>query len=903
MNESLRRQESVFSQALALPAEERAAFLDQACAGDPALRQQVEELLHAHTSAGGFLGAPPGVAPEIEPERRAPDDATGERIGRYTLIQKLGEGGAGVVYEAEQEEPVRRRVALKLMKPGTDTQAAIARFEAERQALALMEHPNIARVYDAGTTPGGRLFFVMELVRGVRITEYCDQNRLATAERLKLFVQVCHAVQHAHQKGIIHRDLKPSNILVTLHDGVPVPKIIDFGIAKATQGPLADRTALTLLEQVIGTPAYMSPEQAGGADLDTRSDIYSLGVLLYELLTARTPFDTQELMREGIESVRRAIREREPPRPSERLRTTGVGELATIAGHRNADPPKLMHAVRGDLDWIALKALEKDRNRRYATANEFAADIERHLHDEPVVARPPTGFYQFRKYVRRHKTAVAALAAVLVAMATGLTATLIGFHRAVVAQHEAERQRLMAVSALAESDAVAGFLTDTLAAANPNRLGYDVTVRKVLDTVAPTVAKQFADRPLLEARLHETIGQTYQSLALGDDAEPQLHAALEIRRRELGPLHPLTLRVQARLAGFSRDDREAETAIEKILAVYEAGGGYPVKDKVYAYRLSSEFCVGESRFDEALAKARKAVEIARAGLGLTDVDALWAQVDLALTHWYRGEFAAARDAYYVILALDLPKDNTAWRYALGGAGLMELQLGQYAAAESHTREDHDYAIKVYGPDHPATWVGTQFLGMVLARRGRAQEGLEILESAERAQVKIFGESSGQTAKTRAFMVYALGQVGQREEAVALGSKVWENHHGDTKGGNMIFCDMMADLATIEVELKRCGDAERLCREVTGILASVPPRPYTLSRIRIALARALAGKGQFADAERELVQNEAMLAACAFDVREQRRLSAIALAALYDGWGKPDQATAWRAKLESLPRPE
>src|SRR6266567_4767698 len=446
MSNPMDREVAVFSAARRLPAAERVAYLDEACAGDAALRQRVEDLLRAGEEAGGFLqNIAPGAqrpadavtSPNAPENAAAPGEKAGDRIGRYKLLQQIGEGGCGVVYMAEQEEPVRRRVALKVIKLGMDTKQVIARFEAERQALALMDHPNIAKVLDAGSTgapqseisnpkseiPVGRPYFVMELVRGIKITEFCDENQVPTEERLKLFIQVCQAIQHAHQKGVIHRDIKPSNILVTVNDGVPVPKVIDFGIAKATTNQrLTDKTVFTAFNQFIGTPAYMSPEQAemSGLDIDTRADIYSLGVLLYELLTGKTPFDAKHLLEAGLDEMRRIIREEEPARPSTRLTTLTNEELTAVSKHRQSEPAKLTSLVRGDLDWIVMKCLEKDRTRHYETVNGLARDIHRHSNHEPVVARPPSAVYRFQKLVRRNKLAFAAAAAVACTLVVGV---------------------------------------------------------------------------------------------------------------------------------------------------------------------------------------------------------------------------------------------------------------------------------------------------------------------------------------------------------------------------------------------------------------------------------------------------------------------------------------------------
>jgi serine/threonine protein kinase/tetratricopeptide (TPR) repeat protein len=402
--------------------QEQAAYLDQACRDRPELRARIEALLQAHQDASGFLDEPSAA------RRLTVDEPVAEKpgtvIGPYKLLQQIGEGGMGVVYMAEQTSPVQRKVALKIIKPGMDSHQVIARFEAERQALALMDHPNIAKVLDAGTTTGesdgasgGRPYFVMELVKGVPITRYCDERRLTPRERLELFVPVCQAIQHAHQKGIIHRDLKPSNALIAHYDGKPVPKVIDFGVAKATGPKLTERTLFTEYGSIIGTLEYMSPEQAelNQLDIDTRSDIYSLGVILYQLLTGTTPLEAKRLKESSLLEVLRMIREEEPPKPSTRLNTTV--ELPTIAADRGAEPHKLRGLVRGELDWIVMKCLEKDRNRRYETANGLVRDIERYLRDEPVQACPPSVWYRFRKFARRNKTALVVATLLFVASA------------------------------------------------------------------------------------------------------------------------------------------------------------------------------------------------------------------------------------------------------------------------------------------------------------------------------------------------------------------------------------------------------------------------------------------------------------------------------------------------------
>jgi WD40 repeat protein/serine/threonine protein kinase len=424
--------------------EERSAFLDEACAGNPGRRARIEALLRAYDAAGNFLQGNP-VSPKVA---ATTDDPIAERsgtvIGPYKLMEQIGEGGMGLVFVAEQQHPVRRKVAFKVIKPGMDTRQVVARFEAERQALALMDHPHIAKVLDGGQTAGGRPYFVMELVKGVPITDYCDQNQLTPRQRLELFLPVCQAVQHAHQKGIIHRDIKPSNVLVVSHDGTPVVKVIDFGVAKAVGQQLTDKTIYTQFAQMVGTPLYMSPEQAGqsGLDVDTRTDIYALGVLLYELLTGGTPFDRERFQQAAYDEIRRIIREEDPPKPSTRISTLGQA-ATTISTQRKSDPKHLSRLCRGELDWIVMKALEKDRNRRYETASAIAADVQRYLKQEPVEACPPSAWYRFRKFALRNKRALstASLAVGAVLLAAVVSTVLIW--RANQDLHQAlDRERL-----------------------------------------------------------------------------------------------------------------------------------------------------------------------------------------------------------------------------------------------------------------------------------------------------------------------------------------------------------------------------------------------------------------------------------------------------------------------------
>jgi serine/threonine protein kinase len=487
----------------------------------------------------------------------------GGRIDKYKLLSVLGEGGMGIVYLAQQEEPIRRQVALKVIKPGMDSKRVIARFEVEEQALALMQHAHIAGVYDVGMTLTGRSYFVMEYVKGMPITDYCDDRRLTIKDRLGLFLQVCRAVQHAHQKGIIHRDIKPSNILVSVENDRPTPKIIDFGVAKAIGRPLTDRTVFTEDSHLLGTPEYMSPEQADMAteDIDTRSDVYSLGVLLYVLLTGVLPFDAEALRESGIEKIRKTIRETDPKTPSTRLTNLGE-EAAKVAEMRGTEISKLARNLKKELEWIPLKAMRKDRSERYRSASELADDIENYLNGAPLIAGPPTTLYRLNKSVRRHKALMAGTLAVLIVSIVG---TIISAGLA-IGQARAR----------ADAEAIATFLKGGVLEAIKNVESYEVTISDVFDTISVNIEGKFADQPLVEASLRNTLGWTYHNLSEWDKAERHLERSLQLYEDQFGEDHPRTIELMHNLGWvYSAHNREedAHRLWSKALAIVRRKGG------------------------------------------------------------------------------------------------------------------------------------------------------------------------------------------------------------------------------------------------------------------------------------------------------------------------------------------
>jgi serine/threonine protein kinase/Tfp pilus assembly protein PilF len=679
-------------------------------------------------------------APRCKPANiviKAFTEKPGDTIGHYRLLQEIGQGGFGVVYMAQQQEPIKRRVALKIVKLGMDTKQVMARFEAERQALALMDHPNIAKVLDAGATASGRPFFVMELVKGVRITEYCDQNHLSTPERLELFIQICRAVQHAHQKGIIHRDLKPSNILVTLHDGVPVPKIIDFGIAKATQQELTDQTVFTQFGHFLGTPAYVSPEQAemSGLDVDTRSDIYSLGVLLYELLTGKTPFDSKELLAAGLDEMRRTIREKEPARPSTRLSTLQAAELTTMARHRRIEPPKLVRLIRGDLDWIVMKCLEKDRTRRYETAVSFAADLEHFLKNEPISARAPSAGYRLQKLVRRNKLVFTASAAVSLAVVSGLVVSTWMFLR----EREARRQ----------SQQVALLLENMLRGIDPSvAQGRDTQLlREVLDKTVEQVAIELKNDPQVESELFNTIGEVYRAIGQSQMAEQMYRLSLSLqgkpssaeRGRVAKSLDDLAmaLKDQGRLREAESVEREALRLRRDVFGPDSVEVATSLNDLGTVLRIRASLPEAEATHRQALAIQRKLFPGGNLAIAVS-------LNNLALTLREAGKYADAETSLREALSIEksfLGENNAAVTLTLDSLAFVMLDRGAFSQAEELDRQALELLRKHFGqsnPNDPNVATGINNLGLILSEEGHLEEAEAMCQQALEMRRKIPG---------------------------------------------------------------------------------------------------------------------------------------------------------------------
>jgi serine/threonine protein kinase/tetratricopeptide (TPR) repeat protein len=709
---------SIFMEALEFDdPREREAYILRACGGDERLRARVEALLRRHQSDDSLaLDRMAAVEVAVTADLPTAAEHPGTVLGPYKLLQEIGEGGMGTVYMAEQTRPVKRLVALKVIKAGMDSRQVLARFEAERQALALMDHPHIAKVLDAGATDDGRPYFIMELVKGVPITQFCDERRLTPCERLELFVPVCQAVQHAHQKGIIHRDLKPSNVLIALYDGRPVPKVIDFGVAKATGPRLTERTLFTEFGSVVGTPQYMSPEQAelNQLDVDTRSDIYSLGVLLYELLTGTTPLEPRRLKQAALLEVLRLIREEEPPRPSTRLSITE--ELPSIAERRGLEPKRLSGLVRGELDWIVMKCLEKDRTRRYETASGLAADVRRYLDDEPVAACPPSAWYRFGKLARRHRAALMTAALVLAALAVGTAVSTWQAIRATRAERGTATALTEAQRRATESQAVVDFLIkDLIAAAAPGQnQGPKTPVEAVLARADARVEGRFADQPLVEAAIRDALGRSYVELERHDKAEPHLNRAIALRRGHLGPEHPDTL--------------ASLYALTQMLHVRDFWN--------------------VERQKELAALCQQVVDARRRVLGPDHPDTIDSLVHLAFVLRVAGRpdeaLALFQQTYDVSVRLWGPEDPTRTLTSLHGLASAHVDLGHREEAIDLFRRVLALRLRVQAPDDPQVLWALGDLLLLLQEMGRFEEGALLREQVLERHERVFGLCDSRT---------------------------------------------------------------------------------------------------------------------------------------------------------------
>jgi len=781
-------------------------------------------------------------------------EAPGSQIGPYKLLQQIGEGGMGTVYLAEQEEPVRRRVALKIIKAGMDSRQVIARFEAERQALSMMDHPNIAHVLDVGTTETGRPYFVMELVKGLPITTYCDEKGLTPKQRLGVFKSICHAVQHAHQKGIIHRDLKPNNILVTEFDNRAVPKIIDFGLAKALHQRLTEKTMFTQLGQVLGTLEYMSPEQSkmNQQDVDTRTDIYSLGVLLYELLTGTTPFDKQRLHSAAIDEVFKIIREEDPPKPSNRLST--LLSRPEIASRRGIEPKKLSGFVRGELDWIVMKTLEKDRARRYETANGLAADIQRYLDDQPVVASPPSASYRLRKFARRHRIVLTMAVVVAAALVGGLTVALYGLV-------QANRERALAVREAEKSEAISGFLNDMLSSVDPNRtLGEDVTVRTILDEAATRLdQEELAHQPAARAALLSSIGRSYVALGLFEDAKPHFAESLTLQEQILGPGHPDTAanRDDLALAHLQLGEYEqAEILYARAVEVREAASGPDAaSDSVLGL---ADVLIYTGRHDEAEALLRQAVAAERRRTGDLTPGLARALKTLGLALEKKGvndeAIRALRESVEIYrVVYGSPSTQVAEALSSLGAAL-EANSDLESAEEVH-RESLQIRRQLLSPEHPSLGASLNNLGLVLSRLNKPEEAEHVLREALENRRTNYHTSHQATAATLNNLASALERLNRTEEA-----------------------------------LRYYEEAIRMATE------ALPTGHMMPAALRGNRAACLIGMQRFEEAEAELAEAHAILhKALGPEHRRTQKVVQYAIE-LYEAWGKPERLAEWRLRL-------
>lgn len=844
----LLRAKDIFLAVRGLPLPQRDDEVVRLCGGDSLLRGMVEGLLAGEAAplpfeslADDIVAARDVIAPTVGPgsTTRADDSQLGSRIGRYRVLEKIGEGGFGVVYMAEQEEPVRRRVALKILKLGMDTRQIVARFEAERQALAMMDHPGIAKVHDAGATPAGRPFFVMELCAGRAITEFCDARHLSVRQRLELFGQVCQAVQHAHQKGLIHRDIKPSNILVAEVDGRPLAKVIDFGIAKATQARLTEKTLFTENRQLIGTPEYMSPEQAEGSlDIDTRTDVYSLGVLLYELLTGSTPFSSRELRSAAFAEIQRIIREVEPPRPSTRL-SQNADSIAGVAANRSVEPRRLGTLMRGELDWIVMKSLEKDRRRRYAAASDLAADVERFLADQPVLARPATRLYKLGKFARRNKLAVTAGAAIALALLAGLAATTAMYVRADRARALADTQRQRAERESAKARAINSFLVeDMLAAPNPwEGGGRDVTVAGVLDKAAAQAEQRFADAPEVESVVRRTLADSYRALGLFREADPHYRRALELQRRAGSDGDTLladTLRAEAANINHLGRPEEAEPIARDALARHTTLYGADSIAVAQSLEVLTDIQTARSQYKEAEQSVREALRIVEAAAANQDRDVMRARLTntLGTVQMYLGDFKQAEATKLDALRQFRDSLSDKHPYAvqvLNDLGTVTTELERYDDTKRYYEEALPILVEQLGPEHQAVIISRRSLANSLSFLGRNDEAEMELQACIDIDERVRGELHPDTMATINSLATLYLRTRRHADAAPLLRSLHDRSTRSFGAGHAETLKYASNLAWAETKLGNHAEAESLFRQsFTGFEASLGrTHPYTI----------------------------------------------------------------------------
>jgi eukaryotic-like serine/threonine-protein kinase len=771
------RSAALFAAALEMPVGQRAEFVRNASEGVPEIVDRVEMLLKAHEDSGGFMGTLPPLVQRAVTESAFP---AAEQIGGFRIMEKIGEGGCGVVYRARQKEPIQRDVALKIIRRGMDTKEVIARFEGERQALALMDHPNIARVLEAGATDTGRPYFAMEWVRGQKLTECCDERRVSIGSRLHLFTIVCDAVQHAHQKGVIHRDLKPSNVLVATQDGELVPKVIDFGIAKATQGRLTAQTLFTATDLFLGTPAYMSPEQAemSGKDVDTRSDIYSLGVLLYELLVGFPPFDPDELARSGFDEMRRRIRTEEPRRPSQRLAALPPLELAGVAKKRGQEPAQLIRTLRGDLDWIVMRCLEKTPARRYQTATDLARDIQRHLADEPVLARPPSQSDHVRKFVRRNRLAVTASALIATAAFVGVIGVVWAWQREKASRERAVVAEQTAQAAAMKSEQVTRFLREMLASAQPAvAAGRDTRLmRDILDATVKRLARDPANPPEIEAELRSTLASVYKAIGEFEKAEAMQRLSLNLWRKVPG-----------------EKQHDLVQAIHALAQICFARGHY---------------ADGESIETEALGLTRQA-------LGPDDPQVAYSLYWLAAFKRARGDLVAAEAMQRAALAIQrrrLGDENPATVSTLEALAGTLLARGEAAEAERLGRTVLDVRRKVLGESHRDVGVTMMFVASTLSVRKDYAAAEALIRDALERRRKRDGDMHPDVAIAESRLAGVLEAKGDLAAAEAMARQALTVRQTLFEGGHPDVAASLHQVAHLRLLRGDLGAAETLERQ-------------------------------------------------------------------------------------------